>query len=76
MFKVKPALRRLKTTLISLAIFLLVCARLLVNIDDGDQIGNNLTSEEGERVVHGVYNDDSARSFEPDAFSDEPSDHE
>lgn len=70
MFKVKPVLRRLKTTLISLAIFLLVCARLLINID-GDQIGNNRTIEEGERVVHGVYNDDSARSFEPDAFSDE-----
>jgi len=68
MFKVKPVLGRLKITLVSLATSLLVCALILINID-GDQ---NLTSKEPRvRVVPGVYNDDSARLFEPDAFRDE-----
>lgn len=68
-FSVKPVLSRLKITLVSLATSLLVCAVILVNID-GDQ---NLTSKEpGDRVVPGVYNDESARLFEPDAFCGEP----
>nr|KYP72254.1 Uncharacterized protein ycf36 [Cajanus cajan] len=68
-FSVKPVLSRLKITLVSLATSLLVCAVILVNID-GDQ---NLTSKEpGVRVVPGVYNDESARLFEPDAFCGEP----
>ncbi|CAJ1972867.1 unnamed protein product [Sphenostylis stenocarpa] len=68
-FSVKPVLSRLKITLVSLATSLLVCALILLNID-GDQI---LTSKEPRvRVVPGVYNDDSARLFEPDAFRDEP----
>ncbi|KAG5110073.1 hypothetical protein JHK82_039296 [Glycine max] len=67
-FFVKPVLGRLKITLVSLATSLLVCALILINID-GDQ---NLTSKEPRvRVVPGVYNDDSARLFEPDAFRDE-----
>ncbi|KAK7310721.1 hypothetical protein RJT34_08411 [Clitoria ternatea] len=67
-FSVKPVLRRLKVTLVGLATSLLVCALVLVNIE-GDQ---NLTSKEpGVRVVPGVYNDDSARLFEPDAFRGE-----
>lgn len=61
-------LSRLKITLVSLATSLLVCAIILINID-GNQ---NLTSKEPKvRVVPGVYNDDSARLFEPDAFRDE-----
>ncbi|TKY57967.1 ycf36 protein [Spatholobus suberectus] len=68
-FSVKPVLSRLKITLVSLATSLFVCALILINID-GDQ---NLTSNEpGVRVVPGVYNDDSARLFEPDAFCGEP----
>ncbi|WVY91612.1 hypothetical protein V8G54_037126, partial [Vigna mungo] len=64
-FSVKPVLSRLKITLVSLATSLLVCAIILINID-GNQ---NLTSKEPRvRVVPGVYNDDSARLFEPDAF--------
>ncbi|KAG2390237.1 Protein CONSERVED IN THE GREEN LINEAGE AND DIATOMS 27 [Vigna angularis] len=67
-FSVKPVLSRLKITLVSLATSLLVCAIILINID-GNQ---NLTSKEPRvRVVPGVYNDDSARLFEPDAFRDE-----
>ncbi|XP_017429260.1 uncharacterized protein ycf36 isoform X2 [Vigna angularis] len=63
-----PVLSRLKITLVSLATSLLVCAIILINID-GNQ---NLTSKEPRvRVVPGVYNDDSARLFEPDAFRDE-----
>lgn len=69
MFKVKPVLSRLKITLVSLATLLLVCALVLINIDGGQ----NLTSKEPRnRVVPGVYNDDSARFFEPDAFRGEP----
>ncbi|XP_047158360.1 uncharacterized protein ycf36 [Vigna umbellata] len=67
-FSVKPVLSRLKITLVSLATSLLVCVIILINID-GNQ---NLTSKEPRvRVVPGVYNDDSARLFEPDAFRDE-----
>ncbi|KAL2317909.1 hypothetical protein Fmac_031785 [Flemingia macrophylla] len=68
-FSVKPVLSRLKITLVSLATSLLVCAVILINID-GDQ---NLTSKEPKvRVVPGVYSDESARLFEPDAFCGEP----
>lgn len=71
-FSVKPVLSRLKITLVTLATSLLVCALVLINID-GDQNGLYLTSKDGGiRVIPGVYNDDSARSFEPDAFCGEP----
>ncbi|XP_061374706.1 uncharacterized protein ycf36 [Gastrolobium bilobum] len=71
-FSVKPVLSRLKITLVTLATSLLVCAVVLINIE-GDQNDLYLTSKEGGvRVVPGVYNDDSARSFEPDAFCGEP----
>ncbi|KAE9599941.1 hypothetical protein Lalb_Chr14g0367691 [Lupinus albus] len=69
-FSVKPVLSRLKTTLVILATSLLVCALVLVNIDG---VEDYLTPKDaGTRVVPGVYNDDSARSFEPDAFCGEP----
>ncbi|KAK7377047.1 hypothetical protein VNO80_02467 [Phaseolus coccineus] len=68
-FSVKPVLSRLKITLVSLATSLLVCALILINID-GDQ--NLISKEPRVRVVPGVYSDNSARLFEPDAFRDEP----
>ncbi|XVF89099.1 hypothetical protein PTKIN_Ptkin19aG0103600 [Pterospermum kingtungense] len=74
-FSVKPVLRRLKYTLVTLAVSLLVCVLPLVNVDQGQggQEGSYMTSKEaGVRAIPGVYNDDSARSFEPDAFCGEP----
>ncbi|KAH7523811.1 hypothetical protein FEM48_Zijuj06G0051600 [Ziziphus jujuba var. spinosa] len=68
-FSVKPVLSRLKYTLVSLAVSLLVCIVFLVNVDE-TQKGS--IGEDGVRVIPGVYNDDSARSFEPDAFCGEP----
>ncbi|XVF35342.1 hypothetical protein REPUB_Repub18cG0137400 [Reevesia pubescens] len=73
-FSVKPVLSRLKYTLVTLAVSLLVCVLLLINVDQGGQEGSHRTSKEaGVRAIPGVYNDDSARSFEPDAFCCEPS---
>ncbi|KAI4316530.1 hypothetical protein L6164_024507 [Bauhinia variegata] len=69
-FFVKPVLSRLKLTLVTLATSLLACALVLVNID-GDQNVSRMTSKEAG-VIPGVYNDDSAKSFEPDAFCGEP----
>ncbi|XP_068314164.1 uncharacterized protein ycf36 [Pyrus communis] len=65
-FSVKPVLSRLKTTLVFLAASILSCVLLLVSLDGGQ------IEEAGNRVIPGVYNDDSARSFEPDAFCGEP----
>ncbi|KAF4375687.1 hypothetical protein F8388_014409 [Cannabis sativa] len=69
-FSVKPVLSRLKYTLVGLGLSLLVCIMFLVNIDETTQTKNYEDDE--MRVIHGVYNDDSARSFEPDAFCGEP----
>ena len=66
-------LSRLKYTLVILAVSLLVCVLPLINIDQGGREGSYMTSKEAEvRAIPGVYNDDSARSFEPDAFCGEP----
>ncbi|PQM38413.1 uncharacterized protein Pyn_20343 [Prunus yedoensis var. nudiflora] len=65
-FSVKPVLGRLKVTLVCLAAAILSCVVLLISIDGGGQ-----TEEAGNRVIHGVYSDESARSFEPDAFCGE-----
>ena len=62
-------LSRLKFTLVILAASLFVCVLLLINIDGGQKL-SNITSETG--VIPGVYNDESARAFEPDAFCGEP----
>ncbi|KAK9273218.1 hypothetical protein L1049_018025 [Liquidambar formosana] len=71
-FSVKPVLGRLKFTLVSLAASLFVCVLLLIDIEGG-QKDFYLTSEEaGGRAIPGVYKDESARSFEPDAFCGEP----
>ncbi|CAI0421035.1 unnamed protein product [Linum tenue] len=68
---VKPVLSRLKNTLVTLAVMLFVCVLLFINLE---REANTYRLEEGrDRSVPGVYNDDSARSFEPDAFCGEPS---
>lgn len=66
-------LGRLKFTLVILAASLLVCVLLLYNVN-GNQKASDISSENGSgRVIPGVYNDESARAFEPDAFCGEPS---
>ncbi|KAK9131135.1 hypothetical protein Sjap_011622 [Stephania japonica] len=70
-FSVKPVLNRLKYTLVVLGASLFICILLLMNIE-GTQNDSYIPSEEaGGRAVPGVYNDNSARSFEPDAFCGE-----
>lgn len=64
---------RLKYTLVTLAVSLLVCVLPLINVDQGGQDSSYMTSKEARvRAIPGVYDDDSARSFEPDAFCGEP----
>ncbi|XP_027182762.1 uncharacterized protein ycf36 [Coffea eugenioides] len=71
-FSVKPVLSRLKNTLVTLAISLFICVVIFLNVE-GSQDRSYRTSEEaGGRAVPGVYNDESARTFEPDAFCGEP----
>ncbi|EOY29893.1 Uncharacterized protein TCM_037282 [Theobroma cacao] len=71
-FSVKPVLSRLKYTLVTLAVFLLVCILPLINVDGGREGSYMMTKEAGARAIPGVYDDDSARAFEPDAFCGEP----
>lgn len=71
-FQVKPVLSRLKNSLVALAISLFICVALLINYEGSQKELRNLSNEAGDRVVAGVYNDDSVRSFEPDAFHNEP----
>ncbi|XP_076929827.1 uncharacterized protein ycf36-like [Bidens hawaiensis] len=68
-FTVKPVLNRLKNTLVGLAISLFMSIVLLINTE-GAQKEIYITSggEAGGRSVAGSYNDESARSFEPEAF--------
>lgn len=72
LLQVKPVLSRLKYTLITLGASLFVCALLLVNLEGGQKGSYLAPSESGDRAIPGVYNDDSAKSFEPDAFCGEP----
>ncbi|KAJ4708190.1 DUF1230 family protein [Melia azedarach] len=72
-FSVKPVLSRLKYTLITLGASLFVCALLLINLEGSQKVPYLTPTEPGGRAIPGVYNDDSARSFEPDAFCGEPS---
>ncbi|KGN55327.1 uncharacterized protein ycf36 [Cucumis sativus] len=72
-YTVKPVLNRLKYTLVSLAASLFVSIVVLINIDGGELLGPFFTGKSaandgGGRVIPGVYSDESARSFEPDAF--------
>ncbi|XP_038710956.1 uncharacterized protein ycf36 isoform X2 [Tripterygium wilfordii] len=73
-YTVKPVLSRLKYTLVSLGVLLFACVLLLVNLD-GSPKNSYAASEVGGRAVAGVYNDNSARSFEPEAFCGEPGLH-
>ncbi|KAK1265308.1 hypothetical protein QJS04_geneDACA024172 [Acorus gramineus] len=69
-FSVKPVLNRVKLTLIGLAVSLLISIFLLINIESSKDHYNS--NDSGGRTVPGVYNDDSAKLFEPDAFCGEP----
>lgn len=61
-------LNRVKLTLVVLAVSLVVCVLLFINTENPKR-----SSEDGGgRAIAGVYNDASARSFEPDAFCGEP----
>ncbi|XAR69253.1 hypothetical protein NMG60_11000769 [Bertholletia excelsa] len=71
-FSVKPVLNRLKNTLIGLAASLFICVLLLINLEGGEKDSYLSSGERGGRSVPGVYRDESARSFEPDAFHSEP----
>lgn len=72
-FTVKPVLNRLKNTLVALAISLFMSIALLINTET-TQKEAYITSgaEAGGRSVAGAYNDESARSFEPEAFCGGP----
>lgn len=61
-------LSRLKYTLVSLGVALLVSVVFLVNMDEILKIYYAAPEEAEIRVIPGVYNDESARLFEPDAF--------
>lgn len=70
--QVKPLLSRLKYTLVSLGASLVVCVVLLINVEAAKSQSPSssyptTTPREG-RAIPGVYNDESARSFEPDSF--------
>ncbi|CAA2965489.1 uncharacterized protein ycf36 [Olea europaea var. sylvestris] len=71
-FSVKPVLTRLKNTLLVLGTSLIICVVLLVNSESSQKDAYIVSQEPGGRSVPGVYNDESARSFEPDAFCGEP----
>ncbi|CAA0821296.1 Protein kinase superfamily protein [Striga hermonthica] len=71
-FSVKPVLGRLKNTLIVLGSSLFVCILILISSEGSQKAEYITTSQEpGGRAVLGIYNDDSARNFEPDAFCGE-----
>ncbi|KAI3792767.1 hypothetical protein L2E82_06657 [Cichorium intybus] len=68
-FTVKPVLNRLKNTLVALAISLFIFILLLINTESSQKVGSMASGgEPGGRAVAGAYNDESARSFEPEAF--------
>ncbi|OIT30192.1 PREDICTED: uncharacterized protein ycf36 [Nicotiana attenuata] len=71
-FSVKPVLSRLKNTLVVLATSLLVCVLVFVNVENHQKDVYIPSEEAGGRSIPGVYKDESARSFEPDAFCGEP----
>ncbi|ONK76598.1 uncharacterized protein A4U43_C03F29970 [Asparagus officinalis] len=67
-FSVKPVLNRVKITLIGLAVALVTCAILFINIENL----RDSSEDSGGRAIAGAYKDESARLFEPDAFCGEP----
>lgn len=71
--QVKPVLGRLKNTLLVLGVSLYICIVFLFDIESGQKYANIASEESGGRAIPGVYNEESARSFEPDAFCGESS---
>ncbi|KAH9617381.1 hypothetical protein KSS87_007828 [Heliosperma pusillum] len=72
-FQVRPVLSRLKNSLVALALSLCLCAGIFIDYEDNQKELRKSSYNGGEeRVVAGIYNDASARSFEPDAFCGEP----
>ncbi|KAK3018125.1 hypothetical protein RJ639_004584 [Escallonia herrerae] len=69
---VKPVLSRLKNTLVGLVISLFTCIILLINAQSTHKDTYITAGEPDGRAVPGVYNDQSPRSFEPEAFCGEP----
>lgn len=49
-----------------------MCIILFVNAEGSPKETYTTSGEVGGRAVPGVYNDESARSFEPEAFCGEP----
>ncbi|KAM7276571.1 hypothetical protein ACFE04_018437 [Oxalis oulophora] len=72
-FQVKPVLSRLKYSLVVLAVSLFTCVSLLINLDVAQRSVYETAEQSLKRAIPGVYNDESARSFEPEAFCGEPS---
>lgn len=72
-FLVKPVLGRLKNTLLVLGVSLYIGIVFLFDIESGQKYANIASEESGGRAIPGVYNEESARSFEPDAFCGESS---
>lgn len=73
-YKVKPALNRVKFTLISLAASLATCTLFFLALEDshGDAPTVLESMDEFTKQSYGrAYNDASARMFEPDAFANE-----
>ncbi|TVU04385.1 hypothetical protein EJB05_36647, partial [Eragrostis curvula] len=67
-FSVKPVLNRVKFTLVGLALSLIFCILLYINTE----IPKDPYENTGGRAIPGVYSDEAAKSFEPDAFCGEP----
>lgn len=66
-------LNRLKNTLVVLAISLFMFIFLLINTESTQKEAYIASGvEAGGRSVAGSYNDESARSFEPEAFCGGP----
>ncbi|KZV51852.1 hypothetical protein F511_06895 [Dorcoceras hygrometricum] len=72
-FSVKPVLGRLKNTLLVLGVTLYICIVFLLDSESDRKYEIIASDESGGRAIPGVYNEESARSFEPDAFCGEPS---
>ncbi|KAG6547682.1 hypothetical protein Mapa_011132 [Marchantia paleacea] len=71
-YKVKPALRRLKVTLVCLAVSLATCSVLLFTLHPPERkLPVAEENSPGPSVVRGVYSDKAARDYELGAFSDE-----
>ncbi|GLT25560.1 hypothetical protein SLA2020_006820 [Shorea laevis] len=72
-FSVKPVLSRLKYTLVTLAASLFISILVLINVEGDQKISSMSSDQARSRAIPGIYNEDSARTFEPDGFCGEPS---